>query len=272
MANNPPTLLNLENIRFPNGLAGLPEWKNFSLHQTVDMMPIAILQCKDEERVSFIVSNPAGWFPTYRFDVLDDDMKLIKAKDVADLIVLAIINVETDPFAVTANMLAPLLINPKSKLGVQVVLHKSPYLARQPLTMKTMGIRLEEGLMGLPEYKEYILQIVDELMPVMLLVSHDEHRISFPVVNPWLVDADYAPKLSKEDQMALRVGSQDELAWFAIVNVNNDPVEITVNLKAPIVVNPRTGEARQVLLSQSGYQTMQPIKMLDVSKLPLPSS
>jgi len=272
MTNYPPTLLNIDHVKFPNGLVGLPEWKNFSLHQTVDMMPIAIMQSTDEKTVSFIISNPAGWFPTYRFDVPDEDLKLIKAKTVDGLVIQSIINVDLDPFGVTANMLSPLLINPVSKLGVQVVLHKSPYLARQPLTMKTMAIKLDDGLLGLPEYREYILQIVDELMPVMLLVSCDEERISFPVVNPWLVDSDYAPKLNKEDQMALRVGSQDELAWFAIMNVANDPVNITVNLKAPIVVNPRNGEARQVLLSKSGYQEMHPLKMVDVSKLGAPTA
>ena len=101
MTEAPNLLLNMEKLTFPSGLVGIPEWKNFSLHQTVDTVPIALLQCLDEPRVSFIVSNPVNWFATYRFDISDDDMKLIGAGSVDNLVILTIINVEANPFAIS---------------------------------------------------------------------------------------------------------------------------------------------------------------------------
>jgi flagellar assembly factor FliW len=275
MTSKTEMLLNIKQVSFPQGLVGISEWKNFSLHQTTDMVPIALLISSDEKRVSFIVSNPASWFPNYRFDLSDADMEEIKATSIDDLIILSIINIESDPFKVTANMAAPIVINPESKLGLQVLLHDSPYLPRQPLSMKTMAVKLDNGLLGLPEYKNFVMQIIDELMPVMLLVCKDEEHISFPVVNPWLVDPNYDPKLDKDELRELFATSQEELAWFAIMNVKNEenqPIEITVNLKAPVVVNPRNGSAKQVILSKTEYEVMKPIHMADVSKMGLDPS
>jgi hypothetical protein len=70
-----------------------------------------------------------------------------------ELILLAIINVESQPFSVSANLMGLLLINQENGLGMQLVLHDSPYLARQPLTLKTMKLFMEDGLLGLPEWK-----------------------------------------------------------------------------------------------------------------------
>ena len=256
-------LLNLEDVTFQDGLVGLSELKHFTLQQSVDMLPIALLHSKEEKGLSFIVADPNGWFPDYKFNISDDDMAAIKAGDVNDLIVLVIINVSSDPFQITANMVSPLVINPKSKLGIQLVLEHSPYMARHPLTLKTMSVTLKEGLLGIPEWKNFVLQIVDEFMPVMLLASQDARMVSFPVTDPWLIDSNYNPQLSEEDKAYLGTGSEKELAWFVILNVQSDPLQVTANMMSPIVMNPRLNLARQVLLTKSGYPTTHPIKMLD---------
>jgi flagellar assembly factor FliW len=261
-----PILLNIEGITFPQGLIGLADLKHFKLHQSSDMIPIVLLHSQEEKELSFIVSDPANWFPGYKFEISDEEMALIKTSSVENLIVLVIINVASDPFSITANMISPLVINPDSKLGVQLVLSGSPYMARQPLTLRTMSILLPDGLVGIPEWKKFVLQIIDELMPVMLLASQDAAMVSFPVVDPWLIDPDYKPVLSDEDKAYLGVQKEDELAWFVILNVQNDPFQVTANLMSPIVATSNGEKARQVLLSSSIYQTAHPIKVLDPEK------
>ncbi|MCE1255166.1 MAG: flagellar assembly protein FliW [Anaerolineae bacterium] len=256
-------LLNLGDLTFNEGLIGLPELKHFVLQQSSDMMPIALLHSKEENGLSFIVADPNSWFPEYKFDISDEEMAAIKAADVKDLTVLVIINVSSDPFQVTANMISPLVINVQSKLGIQLVLERSPYMARHPLTLKTMSVTLKEGLLGIPEWKNFVLQIVDEFMPVMLLASQDARMVSFPVTDPWLIDPAYNPQLSEEDKAYLSSENEKELAWFVILNVQSDPLQVTANMMAPIAMNPRLNLARQVLLAKSGYPTTRPIKMID---------
>jgi flagellar assembly factor FliW len=262
-----PVLLNLEELTFPGGLIGLSDLKQFKLQQSVDMIPVALLHSKDEKGLSFIVADPNSWFHEYKFDISDEDMAAIKATRVEDLIVLSIVNVVSDPFQVTANMVSPLVINPASKLGIQLVLEQSPYMARQPLSLKTITVTLKEGLLGIPEWRNFVLHVVDELMPVMLLVSQDEARVSFPVIDPWFINPDYAPLLSEDDKMFLGSNNEKDLAWFAILSVQTDPLKITANLMSPIVLNPQLNIARQVLLSGSSYPTAQPIKVMDPNLL-----
>lgn len=259
-------LLNMDKITFPEGLVGIPEWKNFSITQTMDMLPIALLNCRDAGNLSLIVANPAAWYPQYAFDVTDEDLAVVKAKGVDNLVTLAVINVDSDPFNVTANLVSPILINPAEKLGVQIVLHKSPYLVNQPLTLKTMVVHFEDGLAGLPEYKNFVLQVADELLPVMLLVSQDEKRISFPVIDPFLINPEYSPRLDEKDAAALNLSSVKDASWFVILNVVNDPMQVTANMIAPLAINPASGVGRQVILSKSGYHPSYPIKTIEIGK------
>lgn len=260
-------LLNINEITFPNGIVGLEEFKHFKLQQTLDTIPIALMNSQEEKGLSFIVANPATWFQDYKFDISDEEMALIKASNVDDLIILVIINVVNDPFTITANMISPLVINPKSNLAIQLVLNDSPYMARQPLTLRTLSVYLKEGIIGIPEWKKFVLQIVDELMPVMLLASQDAPLVSFPVIDPIWIDQAYEPKLSDEDKEYLGAKDENELAWFVILNIQNEPLHVTANMMSPIVVNPKRDIARQVLLSQSGYQTAHPIKVIDPEKI-----
>ena len=261
-----PVLLNIEGITFPQGLIGLEDLKHFNLQQSADMIPIALMHSEEEKELSFIVSDPSNWFPGYKFDLSDDEMALIKAGSMDNLIVLVNINVANDPFSITANMISPLVIDPASKLGVQLVLSKSPYMARQPLTLRTIPIHLPDGLLGIPEWKRFVLQIIDELTPVMLLASQDALMVSFPLVDPLLIDPDYKPVLSVEDKAYFGVEKEEELVWFAILNVQNEPDGVTANLMAPIVTTTTGVRARQVLLEGSPYRTAHPIKVLDPEK------
>lgn len=262
---NEPTevlLYNIDEILFPNGLEGFPGWKNFRLQQTVEMMPIALLHCLDEDNLSFIVANPRTWFPMYQVNAPQEDLKPIDAEKLDELILLAIINVESQPFSVTANLMGPLLINRENRLGMQLVLHDSPYLARQPLTLKTMKLFMDEGLLGLPEWKSFVLQSADELAPVQLLACHNEPEVSFPVINPLLIDPKYRPDISDDDAKALEIGDLSDLEWLVMLNVKQNPFEITVNMKAPVVYNPYTGIARQIILAND-YEIAFPMTSQD---------
>jgi flagellar assembly factor FliW len=262
-----PILLNIEEITFPEGLIGLAELKHFNLQQSADMIPIVLMHSAEEKGLSFIVSDPANWFPGYKFDISEAEMAQVKASKVDELMVLVIINVASDPFNITANMVSPLVINPASKLGIQLLLAGSPFMARQPLTLRTVGVYLKEGLLGIPEWKNFVLQIIDELMPVMLLASQDTPMVSFPVIDPWIIDQEYAPELSDEDKAYFGVQNTNELAWFVILNVQSEPFQVTANMLSPIVTTSNGEKARQVMLSRSPYQVAHPIKVFDAEKM-----
>lgn len=114
-----------------------------------------------------------------------------------------------------------------------------------------------EGLVGCPDWQHFVLERRPEIAPVALLVSEDQPGLSLPVINPWLVRADYAPQLAEADQLLLAPAEADDLEWLTILNIQSEPPLITANLLGPVVINRRTGAGRQVILSLSGYSAEQ---------------
>jgi flagellar assembly factor FliW len=240
-------------ITFFDGLVGCPEWKRFTLEQRPETLPVALLKSEDQPNLSFIVADPRTWYPHYQFDVSAEDLKALGALKPEGLVALTIITVEPDPFAVTANLLGPLVVNPTTGQARQVIQSAYPYQARQPLDLQVQPLTLPEGLVGHPEWQHFVLRKSGEFDPVKLLVSRDQPGLSFPMVSPWLIKPDYQPRLHPADSQALQATSDEELEWLCLLNVESDPYRVTANLLGPLVINPHTQTARQVVLSKSGY-------------------
>jgi len=251
MTQAPPLVAS--DILFVDGLIGCPDWKHFKLEQRPETLPVALLKSEDQPNLSFIVADPRTWYPQYKFDVSAEDLKALGVSRLEDLVALTIITVEPDPFAVTANLLGPLVVNPSTGRARQVIQSAYPYQARQPLDLQVQPVTLPEGLVGHPEWQHFVLRKSDELEPVKLLVSRDQPGLSFPVASPWLIKPDYQPRLSPADSQALRASGNEDLEWLCLLNVEPDPFRVTANLLGPLVINPHTQTARQVVLSRSGY-------------------
>ena len=118
---------------FISGLVGCGEWRHFRLEQRPDTFPVSLLHALDEPGLSFIAADPRLWFPGYVIDLSPQDHEALQAGPEAELLVLALLTVEPQPFRVTANLLGPLVYNPANGLARQVILTQSNYSARQPV-------------------------------------------------------------------------------------------------------------------------------------------
>lgn len=78
---------------------------------------------------------------------------------------------------------------------------------------------------------------------------------AFVVTDPWGVFPEYAPEISDADATDLGLVNFEDARVFAILTVPSTPSEITVNLRAPIVVNMVRRRAKQVVLLNDEYHT-----------------
>lgn len=120
-------------------------------------------------------------------------------------------------------------------------------------------LHFSDGLVGCPEWQRFTMVRNPELAPVVLLESADQPGLSLPAVSPWMVKPDYAPNLDEVDRAALGPTGDGELEWLVVLNIQSQPLQMSANLLGPLVVNRRTGAARQVILSQSGYSAAHPV-------------
>lgn len=113
------------------------------------------------------------------------------------------------------------------------------------------------GLLGFERYQRYILIDSDDAEPLRWLQCVDEGGLSFLVVEPGLFFADYAPKLSADDREFLQLGQGELPALACLVVVPENPLEMTVNLMGPLVLNADKRLGKQVVLHDSGFSTRQ---------------
>ena len=115
-------------------------------------------------------------------------------------------------------------------------------------------IHILNGLIGFEAYTEYLpIPFHEENDSLISLQCLQDEALSFILMNPFGLLADYSPSLSREDLKALGTESAEDLSYYVICVMRDSVAESTVNLKAPLVVNVRSRQARQVILDQSEY-------------------
>ena len=78
---------------------------------------------------------------------------------------------------------------------------------------------------------------------------------AFVVTDPWAVFPDYAPEVSDIDANQLELTSFEDARVYAILTIPRNPSEISVNLRAPVVINIAKRLCKQVVLLNEQYHT-----------------
>lgn len=113
-------------------------------------------------------------------------------------------------------------------------------------------IVLENGMIGLPEYRNFALIFDEEkgaeASAVMWLQSMDDPQTAFPVMQPNKVREDYNPTVNEEMLVGLGELNDDNLYVLVTLTANADVKKTSVNLKAPIVINTDTRKGCQIIV------------------------
>jgi flagellar assembly factor FliW len=92
------------------------------------------LQSVEDGSVAFVVVNPQVIKPDYEPEISDADAQSLKLAAADDVLMLAIVTIRMDPFLVTANLRAPVVINKSLKIARQIVLEDADYSIRYNLS------------------------------------------------------------------------------------------------------------------------------------------
>jgi len=121
---------------------------------------------------------------------------------------------------------------------------------------------LPHGIIGFEKYREAELLYQQDHLPFLWLkLKSATDAVHFVVVEPGGIIPEYEPELFDEHAMELDLHDASECMLLNIVTMRRQtPVEATVNLVGPIVINRRTREGRQVVISNySRYNAHHPL-------------
>lgn len=117
-----------EVVVFPHGLPGFEECRSFAVF-AANAAPFQWLTSVEGPAASFLTVDPRAVLPGYRYSLSPADLSRLRATDTTPLLWLAVVLVEADG-TVSANLRAPIVINPETMTGQQVMPQDTLYPLR----------------------------------------------------------------------------------------------------------------------------------------------
>ena len=114
-------------------MLGFPEHLRFGLARLDDDGAVCDLRSLDDPELRFVVVPPGLFFPDYAPEITDATARQLRAETADDLVALVVVTLGEGLSDATANLLAPVLVNPDKRLAAQVVLDDASLPLRTPL-------------------------------------------------------------------------------------------------------------------------------------------
>lgn len=112
-------------------------------------------------------------------------------------------------------------------------------------------IVLESGMIGFPDMQHFALIFdadKEDGGRIKWLQSMDEPETAFPVMDPTLVKKDYNPVINDEILKPLGELTDENILVLSTVTVPKQLEKMSINLKAPVIINTDTGKGAQIIV------------------------
>jgi flagellar assembly factor FliW len=120
-------------VTIVEGIAGFEQCRRFVLVSSAAIAPFTCVQGLDTPRPSFLAIAPGLVDARYDARLTSGDRKRLDAVDDEPLLWLAFVRLM--PESATANLRAPLVINPRRMIGLQLMAADSDYALDHPLVV-----------------------------------------------------------------------------------------------------------------------------------------
>jgi flagellar assembly factor FliW len=123
---------------FPEGLPGFEEEKSFVLIESPAGAPLVFLQSLARASLCFLAFPILVMDKNYQLTIASEDLQRLgldarrQPALGSEAMVLALISMK-DEFLATANLMAPIVLNVKTRCGLQAIRHDSRYSHQHPV-------------------------------------------------------------------------------------------------------------------------------------------
>lgn len=114
-------------------------------------------------------------------------------------------------------------------------------------------VNFPEGLPGFEDAKKFILLGGGDDSPFRWLQSVDRPELAFVVVNPFSIKKDYDIDIPDNVLERLEIENTEDMQLYSIVVVPEDVSKMSMNLKAPVIINVKNKKGAQVVLDTDVY-------------------
>ena len=119
---------------FISPIIGFEDAINYVLIENDDNNIFRWLQSTQYPELAFPVSKASYFQIDYNFEIDDKTVDMLELSSIDDVLSLNIVNIpKGQPQKSTINLLAPIIINKRTKAAAQLILNGSEYLVKQPI-------------------------------------------------------------------------------------------------------------------------------------------
>ncbi|MFE5324113.1 flagellar assembly protein FliW [Paenibacillus sp. NPDC056579] len=124
---------------FQGSILGFEQYDEFEVILVNEGEPFLYLQSTEDLNIGFLVTTPFWLFKEYEFEIPDGNRRELGIQNEEELAVFSIVTIR-EPFSQsTVNLLAPLIVNIKTKRAKQIVLQASSYNTQTLLFQGTIS-------------------------------------------------------------------------------------------------------------------------------------
>ena len=132
-----------KSIRFPEGIVGFPECKDFVLLTDDSVAPFQWLQSLDEPALTFSVLDPLLFLKQYRLEFMQEQLEVIGTEDIEKVHTYLVVVLSKKLEEITINLKGPILLNPENRLGVQIINDVPEYSTKHKFITSGLSIGIE---------------------------------------------------------------------------------------------------------------------------------
>jgi len=129
-----------DKIIFKKPIFGFEDLKEFYLIPLEEPKQFTLLQSRENECISFMLTRPKLFLTDYILDIDNNDANLLEISDHNDISDFAIITIPEDMEKITMNILGPIVINMKTKFAVQSISNCIDYTTKCRLFAKQVEL------------------------------------------------------------------------------------------------------------------------------------
>ncbi|WP_243290289.1 flagellar assembly protein FliW [Bacillus sp. FJAT-47783] len=120
-------------------------------------------------------------------------------------------------------------------------------------------IEFPSGIPGFLEEKQFVVLRLEDESPFYILQSVQTPELAFVTVIPFHYFRQYEFDLDEKTLAQLKIQDENDVIVYTILTVKEPFEQTTANLQAPVIINRKAKLGKQVILTNTNYQTKHPL-------------
>ena len=112
-------------------------------------------------------------------------------------------------------------------------------------------LTFSEGILGFENLTRFFIVDPDDQTLIMWLQSFEDGSVAFPIIEPQVFQPKYTVDLLPSELRSLELEDMKNTKTYVILTIPQRVVEMSANLKAPILINSSKNIARQIVLQDN---------------------